>query len=271
MVKVNPQSPVILITGGSSGIGEATARLFAGEGYRVVLAARRYERLQALAQEIQDAGGQALAVETDVSQLASIRNLVDATLAHYGQIDILFNNAGFGRLNWLEKLDPVDDIETVIKTNLTGLIQTTWTVLPHMIQRRSGHIINMVSIAGLVATPTYTIYAASKFGGRGFTDSLRREVGVWGIRVSGIYPGAVYTEFPEHAGINRKTGITTPPFLVLNSETVARAVFSLVRRPRRMLVIPWPMKIGWWFASLFPWISDRIFEWSFVRPERKGP
>ncbi len=133
MVKVNPQSPVILITGGSSGIGEATARLFAGEGYRVVLAARRYERLQALAQEIQDAGGQALAVETDVSQLASIRNLVDATLAHYGQIDILFNNAGFGRLNWLEKLDPVDDIETVIKTNLTGLIQTTWTVLPHMI------------------------------------------------------------------------------------------------------------------------------------------
>ena len=182
--------PVILVTGASSGIGEATARLFAREGYRVAMGARRLDRLETLANEIQTSGGQALPVAADLSRLEDIQSLVTTTLDHYGQIDVLLNNAGFGRLDWLENLDPVKDIEAQLRINLIAVIQTAREVLPHMIKRRSGHIVNMASMAGQVATPTYTVYAASKFAVRGFTEALRREVGVYGVHVSAIYPGA---------------------------------------------------------------------------------
>ncbi len=264
-------APVILITGASSGIGEATALLFARHGYRVVLAARRMDRLEALAAEIRARGGEALPVEADVTRQADIQRLVDSALEAYRQIDILFNNAGFGRLDWLENLDPDRDIEAQLRVNLLGVILVTRLVLPHMIARRSGHIINMGSIAGLVATPTFSIYAASKFGMRGFTDSLRREVGVYGIKVSAIYPGGVWTEFSSHTGGSRKTRIGTPSLLKLEASQVAEAVLGLARHPRRSVVIPWPMQIGVWLAALFPGLSDWIIGQVFVRRERGLP
>lgn len=259
---------VILITGASSGIGAAVARLFAQEGFRVALAARRLERLQSLAQEIQASGGQALPVAADVSSWEEMSSLVSTTLECFGQIDVLFNNAGFGRLKWLEELDPQADIEPQLCVNLLGEILLARAVLPHMIARRRGHIINMASVAGLVATPTYTVYAATKFGVRGFTEALRREVGVYGIHVSAVYPGGVRTEFDEHAGIQRKTKKTTPPALRLEPEDVARGVLGLVRRPRRALILPWPMKFAVWMNDLFPSLMDWLVETNFVRPER---
>ena len=144
----------MLITGASSGIGAATARLFAQKGYYVVMAARRLERLEALAQEIKAAGGQALAVAADMQKPEDIGALVRTALDAYGQIDVLFNNAGFGRLNWLDNLQPQSDIEAQIDVNILGVIQLTRAVLPHMIARRQGQIINMASVAGFVATPT---------------------------------------------------------------------------------------------------------------------
>lgn len=263
-------SPVIMITGASSGIGEDAARLFAHNGYRVVIAARRQERLEALADEIRQEGGEALPVQTDVSKLDSIHNLVQVTLKRYGQVDVLFNNAGFGRLDWLEKLDPVEDIQAMVQVNMLGLIQTTRAVLPHMMERRRGHIINMCSVAGLVSTPTYSVYAATKFAIRGFTDALRREVGVWGIRVSGIYPGAVDTEFSLHTRGKRKTGIRTPSWLRLSSDQVARRVYALSQHPRRMVIMPWPMIPAIWLTGIFPHLSDKIVERAFVRRERGG-
>lgn len=260
--------PVILVTGASSGIGEATARLFAQEGYHVAMGARRLNRLEALANEIQANGGQALPVKADMTRLDDIHNLVNSTLDHFGQIDVLFNNAGFGRLNWLENLDPVEDIEALLRVNLIAVIQTAREVLPHMIQRRSGHIINMASLAGLVATPTYTVYAASKFAVRGFSEALRREVGVYGVHVSAIYSGAVRTEFDMHTGKKRKTGRTTPASLRLDAAEVARAVLSVAQRPRRGLVIPWPMHFAVWVNAMFPGLVDQLIEQRFTRPER---
>ncbi len=260
--------PVMVVSGASSGIGAATARLFGQEGYRVVLAARRFERLEYLADEIQSTGGQALAVAADMTKLEDIHNLVETCLEHYGQIDVLLNNAGFGRLDWLENLDALKDIEAQIRVNLLGVVQLTRAVLPHMIERRSGHIINMASLAGLVATPTYTVYAASKFAIRGFSDALRREVGVWGIHVSVIYPGSVETEFTEHARIKRKTGTITPKALRLQAQDVAQAVLRVSRHPRRALIIPWPMKIGILMNNLFPGITDWVMEQRFTKPER---
>ncbi len=260
--------PVILVTGASSGIGEAVARLFAREGYRVSMGARRLERLQALADEIESAGGQSIAVQSDLTRFEDIQRLISETLDQFGQIDVLLNNAGFGRIKWLEELDPMEDIQAQLQINLITTILVAREVLPHMIQRRSGHIINMGSMGGLVATPTYTIYSASKFGVRGFTEALRREVSVYDVHVSGIYPGAVNTEFKQHAGIDRKTGRTTPGSLRLEPEEVARGVLSVVRRPRRELIIPWQMRLTVWMNILFPGIVDRIIENRFTRLER---
>ena len=263
-----PTNPVILITGASSGIGEAAARIFARQGYSVALVARRQDRLELLVRELEAAGGQALAVPADVAKLGDIQHAVRSTLDCFGQIDVLFNNAGFGRMGWLENLDPAGDVQAQIAVNLTGVILMAREVLPAMIARRSGHIINMVSIAGLVATPTYSIYAATKFGVRGFTEALRREVGVYGLKVSGIYPGGVDNEFSQQTGAKRKTGIKTPAFLQLTSEQVAEAVFDLVRRPQTMKVLPWSMKLPIWANSLFPQVADRLIAWRFVKPER---
>jgi short-subunit dehydrogenase len=259
--------PVVIITGASSGIGEAATRQFVQAGYCAVLAARRVERLQAIADAMSRGGGEALVVPTDIRQFEDIENLVKAALDRFGRIDVLFNNAGIGRLKWLEDL-AVDDIEDLIRVNLMGMIYTTRAVLPHMIERRSGSIINMVSIAGLIGSPTYSIYAASKFAVRGFTEALRREVGVYGIHVSGIYPGAVRTEFTAHTQVKRKTGIKTPTALQLSSDSVARAVLGLVKRPRRMLVLPWYMRLAVWINSLFTWLVDWIVEKRFVARER---
>jgi short-subunit dehydrogenase len=261
--------PVILITGASSGIGEATARLFAREGYRVSLGARRLERLESIAQEIQLAGGQALPIQSDLTRMVDIKNLVSKTLDRFGQLDVLFNNAGFGRLDWCEQLDPVKDVEAQLQINLIATILVSREVLPHMINQRSGHIINMASIGGFVATPTYTVYAASKFGVRGFTEALRREVGVFDIHVSGIYPGGVSTEFKQHTGAQRKTGWTTPASLRLTPEDVAQGVFSVVRRPKRSLILPWPMRFVVWLNFLVPGIVDWLIERRFTRLERE--
>jgi short-subunit dehydrogenase len=260
--------PVILVTGASSGIGEAIAKLFAQQGYRVSMGARRLERLQSVAGEINSAGGDSLAVQSDLAIYEDIQRLVSETLNQFGQINVLVNNAGFGRIKWLEELDPMEDIQAQIQINLITTILVSREVLPHMIQQRSGHIINMGSMGGLVASPTYTIYSASKFGVRGFTEALRREVGVYNVNVSGIYPGAVNTEFKQHAGIDRKTGRTTPQSLRLEPEEVARAVLSMVNRPRRELIIPWQMRLSVWMNTLFPGIVDWIVENRFTRLER---
>ena len=263
-----PERPVILVTGASSGIGEETARLFAHQGFRVAMGARRLDRLESLAEEIRQIGGEALPVSADLTQLDDIRHLVQKTLDRFGRIDVLLNNAGFGHLGWLEDLDPVLDIQAQLQLNLVAVIQTAREVLPYMIERRSGHIINMASVAGLVASPTYSVYAASKFGVRGFSEALRREVGVFGIHVSTLYPGGVRTEFKAHTGAQRKTGSTTPDWLRLEPEEVARAVLKLVEHPRRQQILPWVYYIPLWTNSLFPWLADWLLERKFTRPER---
>jgi short-subunit dehydrogenase len=262
------KSPVILITGASSGIGAAAARLFGEKEYRVVLAARRVERLQTLAKEIQVAGGEALPIPTDVTQLDQIENMVSTTLREFGQIDVLLNNAGFGRMKWLEKLEPEGDIEAQLRVNLLGVIHATRLVLPHMLERKKGHIINMASIASWIATPTYSIYAASKFGLRGFSEGLRREVGALGIHISDIYPGGVETEFADHMGRKPGTSPTTPKFLRLRSEDVARTVWRVVRRPRRTVVVPRVMWIPIWINMIFPSFVDWAISRFFTRRQR---
>lgn len=256
---------VVLITGASSGFGEDAARLFAKEGCRVIAAARRVERLQSLVDSIQRMGGEALAIPVDVSERNDIEVMVQSAIDLYGQIDILFNNAGFGRLNWLENLEPDHDIEMQVRVNLLGTILVTRAVLPHMLARRRGHIINNSSVAGLVAAPLYTIYSATKFGIRAFSDALRREVAPFGIKVSVIYPGPAATEFGQHVGDSEARRATKwIASWRMTSEYVARRVVGLAKRPRRSLVLPWWYNLVIGFDLLFPSPVDLILKYGFV-------
>ncbi|GAB1472311.1 SDR family NAD(P)-dependent oxidoreductase [Chloroflexota bacterium] len=240
---MNPFSPiplkdkVVLITGASSGFGEDAAIRFAKEGCKLVLAARRIDRLRDLAAKIQDAGGEAIAVPMDIVNPDDVDSMVETAIDLYGHIDILFNNAGIGRVAWFEEHDPDRDIDLLIKVNLIGPMRVTRMVLPHMLARGEGHIINMISAAGLSAPPLISSYAASKFGLRAFTNALRRELRPLGIRVSGIYPGPAATEFGHHVGKKASARSMFGPRLT--SDYVARRVVDIAKRPRRRLIIPW--------------------------------
>jgi len=253
------KNKVILITGASSGFGQDAARRFAKEGCQVVLTARRLDRLQTLVAEIQNAGGEALAIPVDVSERAEVEVMVQTALDLYGRIDILFNNAGFGSVDWFEKLKPERHVETIIRVNLIGTMLVTRSVLPHMLKRREGHIINMCSIAGLIAAPVISTYSASKHGVRAFTDSLRREVSPFGIKVSGIYPGPATTEFGQRIERTRsRETINKIKYPHLSSEYVAGRVVGVAKRPVRSLVIPWWYRVITTFDTLFPVVVDWI-------------
>jgi NADP-dependent 3-hydroxy acid dehydrogenase YdfG len=250
---------VVLITGASSGFGAAAAKRFVQEGCKIVLAARRIDRLEEMANEIKARGGDSLPIAVDVTQPAQIDALVNTAVDYYGRIDILFNNAGFGRLDWFEMLDPVKDIQAQITVDLLGVIWTARAVLPQMYKQGSGHIINMSSLAGWAAPPLYTVYSAAKFGVRGFTEALRREANPFGVKVSAIYPGSAATEFQTHIGQNKaKRRFKSPRWLSLTADDVAWAVVDLARRPRRSLILPWMMMFSLIVNSHLTGLSDFV-------------
>lgn len=190
---------VIVITGASSGIGEATARKLAAEGNKVVLAARRKDRLEKLAEDIQSAGGEAIYEVTDVAQMEDVLKLADKAEQAYGRIDVWINNAGLMPLSELAK-GKSDEWEAMIDVNLKGTLYGIHAALPVMRKQHSGQIINIGSVSSHIPTPAGGVYAATKFGVRALSESLRQEEAAAGsnIRVTLIAPGAIATELPAH-------------------------------------------------------------------------
>lgn len=189
----NIAGKVVVITGASSGLGEATARLLAAEGASVVLGARRVDRIQALADELTGSGGQALAVATDVTNREQVKALVDAAVQTYGRIDVLINNAGLMPHSPLERLK-VADWDQMIDVNLKGVLYGIAAALPYMQQQKAGHIINVSSVAGHKVRPGGVVYAATKHAVLALSEGLRQEVKPYNIRTTVISPGAVATE-----------------------------------------------------------------------------
>ncbi len=185
---------VVLITGASSGIGEATARRLARAGAKVVLAARRLDRLEALAREIDPTGVTVLVVAGDITSEADRRVLVTEALKKFGRIDALVNNAGFGTRGALEMV-PVEAIRRNFETNVFSLLALTQLVVPAMRERGNGCIVNIGSVAGKIARPLSSIYDATKHALEAFTDGLRGELRPFGVRVALIRPGFIQTEF----------------------------------------------------------------------------
>jgi uncharacterized protein len=259
------KNKIVLISGASSGFGADTARLFGQEGAVVLLVARRLDKLTAVGEEIKNQGGQAHVFPMDVTDFYQRERLVRQIIDEFGRIDILYNNAGFGRLNWLEELDPQKDIQAQIDVNLSATIQLTRLVLPHMYRQGSGHVINMASMAGQIASPLYTIYAATKHGVRGFTNALRREAEACGVRVSGIYPIGAETEFSQHTGDNPfKRNVKLPAFLRLTSVGVARRIVRLAKHPQRTVIMPGYFRPVMFFEYIFPGLVDWILNKFFV-------
>ena len=192
----NISGKVVVITGASSGLGEATARYLADRGATVVLGARRAERLRTLVDEITRQGGKASALVTDVTDAAQVQALVDGAVEQYGRIDVILNNAGVMPHSPLERRK-IDDWERTIDINIKGVLYGIAAALPHMQRQKSGHFINVSSVAGHRVGPGSAVYAATKTAVRVISEGLRQEVKPWNLRTTIISPGAVATELPN--------------------------------------------------------------------------
>jgi NADP-dependent 3-hydroxy acid dehydrogenase YdfG len=192
----NIEGKVVVITGASSGLGEATARLLSAQGATVVLGARRADRLKSLADELTSGGGKALVMTTDVTQRGQVQKLVDAAVQAYRRIDVMINNAGLMPQAPLELLR-IDEWDRMIDVNIKGVLYGIAAALPHMKEQKSGHFINVSSVAGHKVGPGFAVYAATKYAVRALSEGLRQEVKPYNIRTTVISPGAVATELPS--------------------------------------------------------------------------
>lgn len=235
MFSQNIKEKVVVITGASSGLGEATARLLSSEGATVVLAARRADRIEALANELKNQGGEALAVATDVTDRQQVKALVDKAVDTYGRIDVMLNNAGLMPLAPLEKLK-TDEWDQMIDVNIKGVLYGIAAALPHMKQQKGGHFINVSSVYGHKLGPDATVYCATKHAVRALSEGLRQEVKPYNIRTTIISPGAVATELLDHIS-EKEIQEQTKDFvskIAVPAETFARMVAFAINEPENV-------------------------------------
>jgi NADP-dependent 3-hydroxy acid dehydrogenase YdfG len=220
-----------VVTGASSGIGEATARLLTGEGCNVVLAARREDRLKSLAAEL---GEGALAAPTDVTDPAACAALVARTVERFGSLEILVNNAGLGLYGSIPEGDP-DDWRRMFDVNVLGVLYSTRAAVRHMLARGTGDVVFVSSLAGRrVPAPDGTVYAATKHAITALAEGLRLDVHEKGIRVINVEPGLVRTEFPENTYPDAREYYAQKGFTPLEAKDVAAAVLYAVSQPARV-------------------------------------
>jgi NADP-dependent 3-hydroxy acid dehydrogenase YdfG len=227
---------VAVVTGASSGIGEATVRSLAGEGAAVVAGARRKERLDGLVEEVTREGGKAIAVECDVTDEQQAHDLVDRAIEEFGKIDILVNNAGVMLLSKVEK-GLSDEWRQMFDVNVLGLLYATDAAVEAMKRQGSGHIVNVSSVAGRKTRPTGGVYSGTKFAVNAISEALRQELLEDGIRITMVEPGAVATELTEHITDEEvREGLKQRNIEPLQSEDVANAIAYAVSQPQRVSV-----------------------------------
>ncbi len=193
----NIKNKVVVITGASSGMGEASAKHLAQLGATVVLGARRSEKIEKLAKDIQESGGKALAIATDITKRDQVKKLVDSAVEKFGRVDVILNNAGIMPLSPMDRLN-VDEWDQMVDVNIKGVLNGIAAALPHMKSQKSGHIINTSSVAGHKIFGGSAVYSATKFAVRALSEGLRMEVKPYNIRTTIVCPGAVKTELLEH-------------------------------------------------------------------------
>lgn len=236
-MEIDLSGRTVAITGASSGIGEATALACVAAGASVALAARRADRIEALAARIEEDGGRAIAVPTDVSDERQARAFIEQTYERLGSVDALVNNAGVMLLGMVQGAD-TDQWRRMVDANLYGVLYCTHAALPLMAQQGSGHIVNVSSVAGRIAAAGSAVYNLTKWGVNGFSEGLRQEALHIGVRVTVVEPGAVATELLSHnheavraAAAKRFEGVEP-----LTSEDVANAILYALGQPPHVAI-----------------------------------
>ena len=240
-------TPTAVITGASAGIGQATAILLAEKGYNLVLAARTNDRLEAVARQIKELGGQVLAVPTDVTDVKQVNNLVEKALHTYELVDILINNAGICMTAPMTQTS-LEDWQKILNVNLWGYIYPIHALLPHFLSRHCGTIVNVGSFGGKMPLPNMTAYCTSKYAVTGLTETLRLELEPKGIHVCGVHPSVTNSDFLERAvfrGQEEKSSeqmrssmeemLKSP--LASQPEDVAKAIWNLIDHPQAEVVV----------------------------------
>jgi len=236
----NASDKVVVVTGASSGIGHATALELGRRNAKVACIARRADRIATLSKEIKDAGGRALALECDVTDRGAVDDAIATVVDTFGPVDVLVNNAGVMPLSYMDAVD-VDGWDRMIDVNIKGVLYGIASVLPSMLERRSGHIINVSSIAGRRVMPSATVYCATKHAVHALSEGLRAEMAPHDIRVTIIAPGFVETELQSHVKDERVLKRWTDrskdnPLQPLQSEDIAREICHVIEAPAHVCV-----------------------------------
>lgn len=252
-MKINLQGRIVLVTGASSGLGARTAQLLAARGATLVLTARSRAKLEELAMKLP---GEHAVYELDVTLNEQVQEVVSEVIHKYGKIDILLNNAGFGE--FIPFADAtLAHFAAQMDVNYMGIVRCTHAVLPYMQRQGSGHIVNVASIAGKLATAKSTGYAASKHAVLGFTNALRAELAGSGIAVSAVNPGPIDTPFFDKADPGGEY-VRRVKWFMMPVDKVAGAIVRIMETRRAELDMPWSAAYGTKLVQLFPRLTSKL-------------
>jgi short-subunit dehydrogenase len=245
---------IVVITGASSGIGEAAAIEFAKRGAKLVLVARRKEKLEDLQKSLTQFRTEVLVCPCDVSDKESVKKMSDVVLAKFGKIDILINNAGFAIYGTVENLT-IEEIESQMQTNYFGMVYCTKNFIPILQKQNSGHIVNVASVAASFGLPGIAPYCASKFAMLGFSEGLKHELRGTNIGVTVVSPIMVRTNFFDHESFAKMPKYSPTS---LDPKTVANAIIRASESSRLEIIVPGIVRIGVWLKHTIPFVINPI-------------
>ena len=253
------KNKTILITGASSGIGKQTAIEFAKNGANLILVARRKEKLDLVAQELEKFQTLVIVCPCDVSDKDQVKEMSKIVLEKFDSVDILVNNAGFSIYGLVSDLS-IDEIESQMKTNYLGMVYCIKNFLPLMLEKKSGHIVNVASVAASFGLPGIASYCASKFAMLGFSEGLKHELKNSGVGITVVSPIMVKTNFFDHPSFE-----TMPKYspTSLSSKTVANAILKASNSPRLEIIVPSAVRVAVWLKNTFPYFINPILGKSF--------
>ena len=257
---MNFENKVIVITGASSGIGEAAAEKFAKKGANLVLVARRKEKLEQVEKKLSKYSIKTMIQVCDVSDKEQVKQMSEKVIETFSKIDILVNNAGFVIYGKIKELS-IEDIESQMKTNYFGTIYCTKSFLPYLLKQNSGHIVNVASVGGSFGVPGIASYCATKFAMLGFSEGLHHELHGTNVGITVVSPIMVRTDLFDHPSFKNFTKHATG--ISLNPETVANAIIKAANSSRLEIVVPSVVRIGIWFKQTFPFFINPIIGSAF--------
>ena len=255
------KNKVVLITGASSGIGKETAIEFAKLGANIVLVARRKDKLDQVANELKEFHVSSLVCQCDISKKDQVKEMSKMVLEKFDFIDILVNNAGFAIYGTVSDLS-IDEIESQMETNYFGMIYCIKNFLPSMLKKKSGHIVNVASVAASFGLPGIASYCASKFATLGFSEGLKHELKNTGVGITVVSPIMVRTNFFDHPSFE-----TMPRYspMSLSSKTVAKTILKAANSPRLEIIVPSVVRGAVWMKNTFPYFINPILGKSFKK------